>query len=254
MARRKFVCGNWKMHKTAGDAISLATEVVAGLAGAAGKVQVAVAPPFTALHAVAQALTRGGPVELAAQNVHWEAQGAFTGEISAAMLADACCTHCIVGHSERRQLFGETDDAVRKKVGALLQANIRPIVCVGETLAEREANRTLEVVDRQVRRGLAGLPAEVLAAVTIAYEPVWAIGTGKTATAAQAQEVHAAIRKILRELGGAMADQVRIQYGGSVKPDNAAELMSQPDVDGALVGGASLKVNDFVAIVKGALH
>ncbi len=254
MARRKFVCGNWKMHKTAGDAISLATEVVAGLAGAAGKVQVAVAPPFTALHAVAQALTRGGPVELAAQNVHWEAQGAFTGEISAAMLADACCTHCIVGHSERRQLFGETDDAVRKKVGALFQANIRPIVCVGETLAEREANRTLEVVDRQVRRGLAGLPAEVLAAVTIAYEPVWAIGTGKTATAAQAQEVHAAIRKILRELGGAMADQVRIQYGGSVKPDNAAELMSQPDVDGALVGGASLKVNDFVAIVKGALH
>jgi len=254
VARRKFVCGNWKMHGTAGEAISLATEIVAGLSGLAGKVQVAVAPPFTALHAVAQALTRGGPVELAAQDAHWEAQGAFTGEISVAMLADACCTHCIVGHSERRQLFGETDETVRKKVGALLQANIRPIVCVGETLAERETNRTLEVVDRQVRRGLAGLPPEVLAAVTIAYEPVWAIGTGKTATAAQAQEVHAAIRKILRELGGAMADQVRIQYGGSVKPDNAAELMSQPDVDGALVGGASLKANDFLAIVKGALR
>jgi triosephosphate isomerase len=253
VARRNFVCGNWKMHKTAGDAISLATEIVAGLADLAGKVQVAVAPPYTALHAVAQALTRGGPVELAAQNVHWEPQGAFTGEISAAMLADACCTYCIVGHSERRQLFGETDETVRKKVGALLQANIRPIVCVGETLAEREANRTLEVVDRQVRRGLAGLPGEVLAAVTIAYEPVWAIGTGKNATAAQAQEVHAAIRKILRELGGAIADQVRIQYGGSVKPENAAELMAQPDVDGALVGGASLKAREFLAIVKGAL-
>jgi len=254
VARRKFVCGNWKMHRTAGEAISLATEIVAGLSGLAGKVQVAVAPPFTALHAVAQALTRSGPVELAAQDVHWEAQGAFTGEISAAMLADACCTQCIVGHSERRQLFGETDETVRKKVGALLQANIRPIVCVGETLAERETNRTLEIVDRQVRRGLAGLPSEVLAAVTIAYEPVWAIGTGKTASAAQAQEVHAAIRKILRDLGGAMADEVRIQYGGSVKPDNAAELMSQPDVDGALVGGASLKANDFLAIVKGALR
>jgi triosephosphate isomerase len=254
VARRKFVCGNWKMHGTAGEAISLATEVVAGLAGAAGEVQVAVAPPFTALHAVAQALTRGGPVELAAQDVHWEAKGAFTGEVSAAMLADACCTHCIVGHSERRQLFGEADETVRKKVGALLQAGIRPIVCVGETLAEREASRTLEVVDRQVRRGLAGLPGETLAAITVAYEPVWAIGTGKTATAAQAQEVHAAIRRILRELAGGMGDQVRIQYGGSVKPENAAELMSQPDVDGALVGGASLKARDFVAIVKGAIR
>jgi triosephosphate isomerase len=254
VARRKFVCGNWKMHRTAGEAIALATEVVAGLAGASRDVQIAVAPPFTALHAVAQALTRGGPVELAAQDVHWEAQGAFTGEVSAAMLADACCTHCIVGHSERRQYFGETDETVRKKVGALLGARIQPIVCVGETLAEREANRTLEVVDRQVRRGLAGLSAEQLALVTVAYEPVWAIGTGKTATTAQAQEVHAAIRKILRELGGVVADQVRIQYGGSVKPDNAAELMSQPDVDGALVGGASLKATDFVAIVKGAIR
>jgi triosephosphate isomerase (TIM) len=254
MARRKFVCGNWKMHRTAGEGIALATEVAASLADVAGKVQVAVAPPFTALHAVAQALPRGGAVELAAQDVHWEAQGAFTGGISVAMLVDACCTHCIVGHSERRQYFGETDETVRKKVGALLQGNIRPIVCVGETLAEREANRTLEVVDRQVRRGLAGLPAEVLAAITVAYEPVCAIGTGKTATTAQAQEVHAAIRKILRELGGAVADEIRIQYGGSVKPENAAELMSQPDVDGALVGGASLKAKDFLSIVKGALR
>jgi triosephosphate isomerase len=159
-----------------------------------------------------------------------------------------------VGHSERRQFFGETDETVRKKTAALLAAGLAPIVCVGETLAEREANRTMEVVDRQVRQGLAGLSAEQLGKITIAYEPVWAIGTGKTATTAQAQEVHAAIRKILRELGGAVADAMRIQYGGSVKPDNAKELMSQPDVDGALVGGASLKAPDFLAIVKGALR
>jgi triosephosphate isomerase (TIM) len=254
VARTKFVCGNWKMHKTTAEAVALVKELADGLGDAAGKVQVAVAPPFTALHAVAQAIGHGGKLELAAQNVHWEAQGAFTGEVSASMLADACCTHCIVGHSERRQLFGETDESVRKKVGALLAAKIRPIVCVGETLVEREANRTLEIVDRQVRGGLAGLSGEVLAAITVAYEPVWAIGTGKTATTAQAQEVHAAIRKILRELGGSVADQIRIQYGGSVKPENAQELMSQPDVDGALVGGASLKAKDFLAIVKGALR
>ncbi len=254
MARRKFVCGNWKMHKTVPEAIALVKELQGGLGEAAGKVQVAVAPPFTALHAAAQALA-GSAIELAAQDVHWEAQGAFTGEISAPMLAEVGCRHGIVGHSERRQLFGETDESVRRKVGALLAANVRPIVCVGETLAEREANRTLEVVERQVRGGLAGLSSEVLMAITIAYEPVWAIGTGKTATSAQAQEVHAAIRKILRDLGGGQAaDAIRIPYGGSVKPDNAAELMSQPDVDGALVGGASLKAKDFLAIVKGALR
>ncbi len=252
MARRKFVCGNWKMHKTVAEAVALVNELRDGLADAAGKVQVAVAPPFTALHAVAQAL-RGGPVELAAQNVHWEAQGAFTGEVSAPMLAEVGTRHCIVGHSERRQLFGDTDEAVRKKAGAVLSAGMLPIVCVGETLHEREAGRTLEVVERQVRAALAGLAAQI-SALTIAYEPVWAIGTGKTATSAQAQEVHAAIRRIVRELGGAAADAVRIQYGGSVKPENAAELMSQPDVDGALVGGASLKAKDFIAIVKGALR
>ena len=255
MARRKFICGNWKMHKTAPEAVALVKELAAGVAEASGggKVQVAVAPPFTSLYPVASALAGTG-IELAAQDVHWEAQGAFTGEVSAAMLADACCTHGIVGHSERRQLFGETDESVRKKVGALLGAKLQPIVCVGETLAEREANRTLEVVERQVRGGLQGLSPEQLARITVAYEPVWAIGTGKTATSAQAQEVHAAIRKLLRELGGAVGDQMRIQYGGSVKPENAAELMSQPDVDGALVGGASLKAKDFLAIVKGALR
>jgi triosephosphate isomerase len=241
------------MHRTVAEAVALAKDVAAGLGDAAAKVQVAVAPPFTAIHAVAGAL-RGTAVEVAAQDVHWEAQGAFTGEISAAMLAEAGCRHGIVGHSERRQLFGETDEAVRKKVGALLQANVLPIVCVGETLAEREAGKTLAVVERQVRGALAGIPSSALASLTVAYEPVWAIGTGKTATSAQAQEVHAAIRKILRDLGGGAADAIRIQYGGSVKPDNAAELMSQPDVDGALVGGASLKAGDFLAIVKGALR
>ena len=250
MARTPFVCGNWKMHKTAAEAVALVRELAGGL-GASPGVQVAVAPPFTALAPVAPAL-RGTPLELAAQNVHWEPQGAFTGEISAAMLADAGCQHVIVGHSERRQLFGETDESVRKKVGAVLAAGMRPIVCVGETLEEREANRTMAVVDRQVRGGLAGLSSE-LAAVTVAYEPVWAIGTGRTATAAQAQEVHAAIRRILRELAGSLADAIRIQYGGSVKPENARELMSQPDVDGALVGGAALEARSFADIIKNSI-
>ena len=252
MARKKFVCGNWKMHKTVAEATALVQELVDGLAGDT-RVQVAVAPTFTALAAVAPVL-RGSPVELAAQDVHWEVQGAFTGEVSAAMLADVGVTQGIVGHSERRQFFGETDETVRKKVAALLAAKISPIVCVGETLAERESGRSLEVVGRQVRGGLQGLSPEALAGLTLAYEPVWAIGTGKTATTAQAQEVHAAIRAILRELGGAAAEAIRIQYGGSVKPENAAELLSQPDVDGALVGGASLKAKDFLAIVKGALR
>jgi triosephosphate isomerase len=252
MPRPTFVCGNWKLNKTVAESVSLAKELAAGLAGDS-RVQVAVAPVFTALSAVKQALA-GSPIQVAAQDVHWEAQGAFTGEVSAPLLADVGVVHVIVGHSERRQFFGETDETVRKKVGAVLAAGLRPIVCVGELLAEREAGRTLEVVGRQVRGGLAGLPRETLAAITLAYEPVWAIGTGKTATTAQAQEVHAAIRAILRELGGAVADSIRIQYGGSVKPENAAELMSQADVDGALVGGASLKAKDFLAIVKGALR
>src|SRR5512138_1160742 len=187
------------MHRTVAEAVQLAKDVAAGLAAASGgKVQVAVAPPFTAIHAVAGAV-KGTALEVAAQDVHWEAQGAFTGEVSAAMLAEAGCRHGIVGHSERRQLFGETDESVRKKVGALLSANLLPIVCVGETLAEREAGKTLAVVDRQVRGGLAGIPASALAAITIAYEPVWAIGTGKTATSAQAQEVHRSIRDVLRD-------------------------------------------------------
>ncbi|HVI73377.1 MAG TPA: triose-phosphate isomerase [Anaeromyxobacteraceae bacterium] len=253
MARQKFVCGNWKMHKTVAEAVALVQELRAALGDAASKVQVAVAPPFTALHAAAQA-AKGTGIEVAAQDVYWEKQGAFTGEVSAPMLAEVGCQHGIVGHSERRQLFGETDDTVRRKVVALLAAGVRPIVCVGETLQEREAGRTLEVVERQVRQGLAGVSVEDLGRITIAYEPVWAIGTGRTATSAQAQEVHLAIRNLLRQIGAPVADAIRIQYGGSVKPENAAELMAQPDVDGALVGGASLKAQDFVAIVKGALR
>jgi triosephosphate isomerase len=251
--RKKFVCGNWKMFKTPGEGAALARDLRGMVSMVRDQVEIAVAPPFTALAAVGKAL-EGSNIRLAAQNVHWEEQGAFTGEISAPMLADAGCRYCIVGHSERRQLFGESDEGVRRKVGALLARGILPIVCVGETLAEREAGRTLEVVSRQLRGGLSGLPQEPIASITVAYEPVWAIGTGKTATAAQAQEIHAAIRALLRELGGSGADAVRIQYGGSVKPENAAELMSQPDIDGALVGGASLKAEDFSKIIKGALR
>ncbi|HTP29659.1 MAG TPA: triose-phosphate isomerase [Anaeromyxobacteraceae bacterium] len=253
MARVKFVCGNWKMYKTTAEARQLVQELSSLVGGLAGKVQVAVAPPFTALAAVAEPL-RGTPIELAAQNVHFEPQGAFTGEVSPGMLLDLGVKHVIVGHSERRQLFAETDEGVRKKVVALLRAELLPIVCVGETLKERESGETLSVVSRQVNGALSGLSSGELGRLTVAYEPVWAIGTGKTASAAQAQEVHAAIRKILRDLAGGAADLVRIQYGGSVKPDNAAELMGQPDIDGALVGGASLKATDFFQIIKGALR
>jgi triosephosphate isomerase len=251
VARTKFICGNWKMHKTVAEARDLVRALAPLVAPVVGRVQVAVAPPFTAIAAVAEAV-KGTAIELAAQDVHWEPQGAFTGEVSAAMLRDLGVRHCIVGHSERRQYFGESDGTVQKKTRALLEVGLLPIVCVGETLAEREAGETMRVVSRQVRGALTGLSAADLARLTVAYEPVWAIGTGRTATTAQAQEVHAAIRGILRELGDLAGDEVRIQYGGSVKPDNAAELMAQPDVDGALVGGASLKADDFSQIVKGA--
>jgi triosephosphate isomerase (TIM) len=253
VARKKFVCGNWKMHRTGAEARTLAREVRAAAEPLADRVDVAVAPPFTALAAVAGELA-GSRIGLGAQNLHWEAQGAFTGEVSAPMLVDAGCRYVLCGHSERRQFFADSDEWVQKKTRSALAAGLHPVVCVGETLPERESGRTLEVVGRQVRAALAGLTPEQVGALTVAYEPVWAIGTGKTATAAQAQEVHAAIRSILRELAPAVADAVRILYGGSVKPDNAAELMSQPDVDGALVGGASLKAADFTGIIQGALR
>jgi len=252
MARRKFVCGNWKMHKTGQEALQLVKDLVQRLSGASA--QVGIAPPFTAVAQVKWALSQArSPLQLFGQNCHHEKQGAFTGEVSALMLKDAGCDGVILGHSERRQLFGETDEGVARKVKAALAEGLHPIVCVGETLQEREAGRTWEVVSRQMRAGLAGLDTGAVQKLTIAYEPVWAIGTGRNATAAQAQEVHAQIRGLLRELGGAAAaDAVRIQYGGSVKPDNAAELLGQPDVDGALVGGASLKAEDFAKIVEAA--
>jgi triosephosphate isomerase len=253
VARKRFVCGNWKMHRTGAEAGALAREVRAAAESLADRVDVAVAPPFTALAAVAAEL-RGSRIGLGAQNLHWESQGAFTGEVSAAMLVDAGCRFVLCGHSERRQFFGDTDEWVQRKTRAALAGGLHPIVCVGETLPERESGRTLEVVGRQVRAALAGLSADQVGKLTVAYEPVWAIGTGRTATSAQAQEVHAALRAILRELAPAVADAVRILYGGSVKPDNAAELMSQPDVDGALVGGASLKAADFSGIIQGAIR
>ena len=249
MTRRKFICGNWKMFKTTAEAVQLVRDLRQRLNT---QVQVGIAPPFTALSPVKLAL-QGSPIQLFAQNCHFEKQGAFTGEISAAMLAEVGCDGVILGHSERRQLFGETDEGVNKKLRAVLEAQLSAIVCVGETLAEREGNRTWEVVSRQVSGALAGIAPEQVAKLTLAYEPVWAIGTGKVATTAQAQEVHGQIRGLLRELAGPQAAMsARIQYGGSVKPDNAAELLAQPDIDGALVGGASLKAEDFARIVAGA--
>jgi triosephosphate isomerase (TIM) len=252
MSRRKFVCGNWKMHKTSAEAVQLVRDLREKIGEATA--QVSVAPPFTALAAVRQALT-GSSIQLFAQNCHFEKQGAFTGEVGPPMLHELGCDGVILGHSERRQYFGETDELVAKKVRAALAEGLHPIVCVGETLQERETGRTWQIVSGQVRGALGGLDAATLQRITLAYEPVWAIGTGRNATSAQAQEVHAQIRGLLRELGGqGAANAVRIQYGGSVKPDNAAELLSQPDVDGALVGGASLKAADFGAIVAAAAH
>ena len=250
---RPIIAGNWKMNKSSGEAVTLVRELRDRLAGVGSGVEVVVAPPFTALAAVREALD-GSTLVLGAQNCHWEHSGAFTGEVSAPMLQHEGVAYVIVGHSERRQYFGETDAQVKKKVHALLGAGLRPIVCVGETLEERDAGRTLPVVTRQVKEGLAGVLPAQLPSLVLAYEPVWAIGTGRTATSAQAQEVHAHIRELLvAGFGRELAERVRIQYGGSVKPENAAELMAQPDVDGALVGGASLKAADFEAIVRAKL-
>lgn len=251
MARKPFIAGNWKMNTTPAEAKALAEAVVGQLKGFAAA-DVALCPPFVCLETVRGAV-QGTPVLLGAQNIHWEASGAFTGEVSAAMLKAVGCQVAIVGHSERRQFFGETDESVRKRLGAALAAGLQAIVCVGETLTEREGGQTKAVVERQVRAALQGLEPAAAERLTVAYEPVWAIGTGKVATCAQAQEVHAQIRGLLAErFGGGAAGAIRIQYGGSVKPDNAKELLGQPDIDGALVGGASLKAGDFVAIVKAA--
>jgi triosephosphate isomerase len=249
--RTPFVVGNWKLHKTIAESVALVTELKNQL-GAVKGVAVGVAPVFTALHAVAKRL-ESSSIVTCAQDCHWEASGAWTGEVSAAQVGDAGATWVIVGHSERRQFFGDTNETVGKKARAVLAAGLGAIVCVGESLGERDGGRTLTVVDDQLTGALAGVDAASAPSLVIAYEPVWAIGTGRTASPAQAQEVHAHIRKRLAErLGGAAADAIRIQYGGSVKPSNAEALMAQPDIDGALVGGASLEAADFVAIVKAA--
>jgi triosephosphate isomerase (TIM) len=247
--RRPIIVGNWKMHKTTAEAVALVQALKALVAGLQD-VDIGVAPPFTALSAVAEAL-RGSTIFMVAQNMHWEPHGAYTGEIAAGMLSDVGCTRVIIGHSERRQYFAETDATVNQKLRAALNAQLDPILCVGETLAQREANATFGVLEQQIHQGLAEISAEGMSRVVIAYEPIWAIGTGKTATPAQAQEVHAFIRGLLGTLyGKALADQVRIQYGGSVNAGNIQTLMTQSDVDGALVGGASLEASSFAQIVS----
>jgi triosephosphate isomerase len=247
--RQPFIAGNWKMHKTLAESRSLARAIRQGV-GPGRRAEVAVAPAYTALAAVAEELS-GSDIRLAAQDSFWEKQGAFTGAISPVMLADVGCRYVIIGHSERRQHFGETDASVNRRLQAVLESGLGVILCVGETLGDREADRTFEVVRTQLREGLAGVAAGPDRLV-IAYEPVWAIGTGKTATPQQAQEVHAFIRSLLREFMGPHAEAIRIQYGGSVTPDNAATLLGQPDIDGALVGGASLKPELFLPIINAA--
>jgi triosephosphate isomerase len=249
--RHPFIAGNWKMHKTVHEAVVFVKEF-RSLVKDVEDVEIVVAPAFTAVHAAAEA-ARNSRVGIAAQDVHWERQGAFTGEISAQMVREAGAEYVIIGHSERRQFFGETDQSVNRKLGAALAAALIPIVCIGETLAEREGNQTLDVLDRQIRDGFDGITGDQVAGLVVAYEPVWAIGTGRTATAAQAQEAHAHIRQRLRQwFGGPAADQCHVIYGGSVKPENTADLVGQPDVDGALVGGASLDVKGFFEIVTRA--
>jgi triosephosphate isomerase (TIM) len=246
--RRPIIVGNWKMHKTSAEAVALVQALTSSVADI-HDVDIGVVPPFTALQAVAAAL-HGSAIAVVAQNMHWEAQGAYTGEISPGMLTEVGCRRVIIGHSERRQYFGETDETVNKKLRAALTAHLDPIMCVGETSAQRDSNTAFSVLEQQIRGGLEGIAAEAMDHLVMAYEPVWAIGTGKTATPAQAQEVHAFIRDLVGKLHGkALADAVRIQYGGSVNAGNIQALMTQPDVDGALVGGASLDAPSFAQIV-----
>jgi triosephosphate isomerase len=243
------MAGNWKMHYTAAEALALVEELKKGITRFDDR-EVVVAPTFTALGAVAKALL-GSPIRLAAQNCHWENQGPYTGEISPPMLKDAGCHYVIVGHSERRQYFRETDQEINRKVAALLAHGLTPILCVGETLDERQGGRTMDVLAGQLSGALSGLEAAAADRTVIAYEPVWAIGTGHTATTEQAQEAHAFIRERLAgRFNKSVANQIRILYGGSVKPDNVDALMAMPDIDGVLVGGASLKAASFIRIVE----
>ncbi len=249
--RHPFIAGNWKMFKTVHDTVVYVKEfrsVVKDIED----VEIVLAPPFTALHAAAEA-ARNSNVGISGQDLHWEREGAFTGEVSGLMVREAGAEYIIIGHSERRQYFGETDATVNRKLHAALNAKLIPIVCIGETLDERERNETLAVLDRQIKDGFDGITGEQVGALVIAYEPVWAIGTGRTATAAQAQEAHAHIRQRLRQwFGGPAADECHVIYGGSVKPDNTRDLIGQPDVDGALVGGASLEIKSLSEIIRRA--
>ena len=247
--RRPILAGNWKMNMTATQGRELASKLIPLVSGARDR-DIVLGPPFTSLSAVAEAI-KGTNIGLSAQNLHWEDKGAFTGEISADMLLDSGCKYVIIGHSERRQYFGESDESVNKKVKQALKKGLLPIMCVGETLAEREAGKLNEIIGRQVTGGLKDLSSEDMKKVVIAYEPVWAIGTGKTASPEQANEVHALIRGKVKSLYNAdIAEGLRIQYGGSVTPENVSQLMSMPDIDGALVGGASLKPESFAALVN----
>jgi len=249
MARFPLIAGNWKMHKTVTETLDYLRrfrELVAGIEDR----EIMIAPPFTALYLAGRELAGTG-IRLGAQNAHWAEQGAFTGEISPVMLKECGVTYVIIGHSERRNVFGENDEMIRKRLEGVLKAGLRPILCVGERLEEREAGRTFEVLERQVREALSGFAPGDLGELVIAYEPVWAIGTGRTATPEQAEEAHRYVRGLLGELfGDDFAEKIRILYGGSVKPENIAQLMARPDVDGALVGGASLDPETFARIVK----
>ena len=247
--RKPLLAGNWKMHKTIPEALELVNGLKINLAGVTDR-EILVCPTFVSLYPVSQAI-KGSNIKLGAQNLFWESKGAFTGEIAPGMLVDSGCKYAIIGHSERRQFFGETDETVNKKMLAAFNAGLTPIVCVGETLEEREKGIAYTVIERQVRNGMAGLNLEQAKTVVIAYEPVWAIGTGKTATPAQAQEVHAFIRKLYGQMYGDNASaSIRILYGGSVKPDNVSELMKQEDIDGGLIGGASLDIESFTKLVR----
>lgn len=248
MTRTPLIAGNWKMHLTRAEAVALASAVAATSQGLTDR-EVMIAPPFTALAAVKEAVA-GSPVKVAAQNVGWEKEGAFTGEVSPPMLLDIGAEMVIIGHSERRHVFGEDNAMINRRLRAALQFGLTPVLCVGETLAEREAGNTFKVIEEQLAQGLAEVTAEEMEKVVVAYEPVWAIGTGKTASNEQAQEVHAFIRQLLtRFYEKTLADLIRILYGGSVKPDNVDSLMAQPDIDGVLVGGASLKADAFERII-----
>src|SRR5258705_5882701 len=250
--RTPFIAGSWKMYKSVGEAVKY-VKACRGLVKDITGVDMVIAPPFTALHAAAEA-ARNSNVCIAAQDLYWEREGAFTGEVSATMIAETGAEYVIVGHSERRTLFGETDASVNRRLAAAFAGGLTPIVCIGETLDQRERNDTFSVLDRQIKQGLDGVTSEQVVQLVIAYEPVWAIGTGRNATPAQAGEAHGHIRRRLQNWFGAQAAELcRVIYGGSVEPENIGELASQPDVDAALVGGASLDVNAFFAIVAGVV-